>query len=299
MSNAWRGIFPIVATPYTENLELDEESLRRGVQFCIDAGASGLAGPAFASEFLVLSDDERRRWMEIVIDEADRRVPVIIAVHQVHTVPAVALARYAQELGADGIMNMPPHVAHFSVDECFEHYRTLADAVTVPLVIQNMVGPVGTPLSSAMLARLCRECEPIQYIKEETLPEPRKIAATLAAAGDDCRGVFGGRNGIHIIDEFLRGACGNMPGAVTPDIHVDLWNKLEAGEEAEARALYARMLPLFILQGNYGPLIRTEIMHRRGIFATKRTRLPGAQLTEADRREFERLYAEIEPLMRI
>ena len=299
MTQPWRGIFPIVATPYTDDYQLDEESLRREVNWLIDLGVHGLVGPAFASEFMVLADDERRRWIEIVIGEADGRVPVIAATHHVHTVPAVVLSQHAQSLGADGVMNMPPHVAHFSSEQCFAHYETLSAAVDVPVIVQNMVGPIGTPLGSELLARLCRETEHVHYIKEETLPEPRKIAETLAVAGDACRGVFGGRGGLHLIDEFLRGACGNMPGAAIPDVLVDVWAKLEAGNVAEARQIYNQLTPYMIVRSNYGPLILKETLHRRGIFATAHSRLPNAHLTEEDRREFEWVFAEIEPLFRV
>ncbi len=284
--------------PHTDDYQLDEESLRREVNWLIDLGVHGLVGPAFASEFMVLADDERRRWIEIMISEADGRVPVIAATHHVHTVPAVALSQHAQSLGADGIMNMPPHVAHLSAEQCFAHYLALSVALDVPVIIQNMVGPIGTPLGSELPARMCREIEHVDYIKEETLPEPRKISETLAAAGDACRGVFGGRNGSHLVDEFLRGACGNMPGAGTPDVHIEIWNKLEAGEEDAARALYNQLLPLYIVGGNYGPLILKEMLHRRGVFATTRSRMPNAQLTAADRREFERVFESIQPLLR-
>ncbi|MFH1570437.1 MAG: dihydrodipicolinate synthase family protein, partial [Gemmatimonadota bacterium] len=67
MHEPWRGIIPIVVTPFTAAGELDEESLEAQVRFCIEAGAAGLAGPANASEYLTLSDDERRRWLEVVL----------------------------------------------------------------------------------------------------------------------------------------------------------------------------------------------------------------------------------------
>ena len=69
--------------------------MRRTVRFCIEAGAHGLVGPANASEFSTLSDDERRRWIEIVVSECGGRIPVVASVTSGHTIPALALAKHA------------------------------------------------------------------------------------------------------------------------------------------------------------------------------------------------------------
>src|SRR5215510_13844111 len=100
MGQSWRGIFVIVVTPFTAGYELDEASLRREVRFCIEAGAHGLVGPANASEFATLSDNERRRWIEIVVDEAAGKIPVIATTTSGHRVPAAELSRFAQQTGA-------------------------------------------------------------------------------------------------------------------------------------------------------------------------------------------------------
>jgi 4-hydroxy-tetrahydrodipicolinate synthase len=110
MNQPWRGIFAILATLFTTSYQLDEANLRREVRFCFKAGVHGLVGPANASEFTTLSDDERRRWIEIVVAEAGGRVPVIAVITAGHALPAAALSRVAQQAGADGIMAMPPHV---------------------------------------------------------------------------------------------------------------------------------------------------------------------------------------------
>src|SRR5262249_24495607 len=157
MSQSWRGIFVIVVTPFTEAYELDEASLRKEIRFCIEAGAHGLVGPANASEFPMLSDDERKRWIEIVVSEAGKQIPVVAGTPAGHTLPAVALSRYAQEAGADGIMAMPPHIAHFDMPGCFDYYKALSMAVDIPICIQNYIGPVGTPMPPDLMARMCRE----------------------------------------------------------------------------------------------------------------------------------------------
>ena len=236
MISTWRGIFVIVVTPFTTAYEIDEESLRRQVRFCIEAGAHGLVGPANASEFPTLSDDERKRWIEIVVSEAAGQIPVVAATTSGHTLPAVALSKFAQQVGASGIMAMPPHVLHPDADGCYAYYEALSAALDIPICIQNYIGPVGTPMSNQLLARMCRDLPNVDYIKEETLPEPRQISATLVAAGDACKGVFGGQGGIYLLDEYRRGAVGNMPASQATDVQVAMWNKLEEGDWNGARA---------------------------------------------------------------
>lgn len=299
MKQPYRGIFVIVITPFGEDYQIDEASLRKEIDFCIEAGATGLVGPANASEFATMSDDERRRWLDIVVDQAQGRIPVIATTTSGHKVPAVALSRYAQEIGANGIMAMPPHILHPNAEGCYDYYKSLSSALEIPIFIQNFVGPIGTPMSNELVARMCRELPNVDYIKEETLPEPRQISATLAAAGDACKGVFGGQGGVYLIDEWRRGACGNMPAGQVTDIHVDIWNRLENDDEVGARDLYYQVLPLINFERMHGVATYKEVMKRRGIFTTTVSRGPGMFLDEMDLKELDAIWERIEPLMRV
>ena len=296
MSQPWRGIFVIVVTPFTESYELDEESLRKEIRFCIEAGAHGLVGPANASEFPTMSDDERKRWIEIVIHEAGGQIPVLAATTHGHLVPAVELSKWAQKAGADGIMAMPPHILHPDANGCYEYFKALNAALDLPICVQNYAGPVGTPMSNALVARMCKELDHVEYIKEETLPEPRQISLTLQAAGDACKGVFGGQGGIYLIDEWRRGACGNMPASQLTDLQVQVWNLLEQNKEQEARKLFNQMLPLISFERMHGVAAYKETFYRRGIFKTRVSRAPGKSLDDMDRVEMDALWADISPL---
>lgn len=299
MSKPWRGIFPIVATPFTEGYELDEKSLRKLVHFCLRAGVHGLVGPANASEFSTLSDDERKRWIEIVVAETGGQVPVIGSTTSGHALPTVALSRYAQKVGANGIMSMPPHVQHPDAAGCYAYYQALSEALDVPIMVQNYIGPIGTPMSPDLLAHMCRELPRVEYIKEETLPSSRMMSATIAAAGKFCKGVFGGQGGLYLVDEYRRGTAGNMPACEIPDVQVALWNKLEAGDMAGARTLFNRVLPLVNYERQYGVGLYKEILYRRGVVATRVCRTPGRDLDDNDRAELDAILADIEPLYTI
>ena len=293
MSKPWRGIFVILVTPFTKTYELDEASLRKQVRFCIEAGAHGLVGPANASEFPTLSDDERKRWIEIVVSEAGGQVPVVAATTAGHSLPALALSRHAQHAGADGIMAMPPHVLHPDARGCYEYYQALSAAVELPICIQNYSGPVGTPMSPELLARMCRELEQVEYIKEETLPEPRQLGGTVVAAGDACKGVFGGQGGIYLLSEYHRGAVGNMPASQSTDVLVAIWNKLEADDRAGARALFNRLLPLINYERLYGVAVYKQVLYQRGVFATTLSRAPGQHLDDDDQAELDAILQDV------
>jgi len=297
MDKPWRGIFVIVVTPFTAGHELDEAGLRKVIRFCLDAGVHGLVGPANASEFSTLSDDERKRWLEIVVAEAGGAVPVIAATTSGHALPAVALSRFAQKVGAKGIMSMPPHVQHPDAAGCYAYYQSLSMALEVPLMIQNYIGPVGTPMSPDLLARMCRELPRVEYIKEETLPSSRMTSATIAAAGKFCKGVFGGQGGIYLLDEYRRGSAGTMPAGNVPDLHVALWNLLESGDMTAARAYYNRILPLLNYERQYGVALYKETLYRRGVIATRVCRTPGRELDDQDRAELDAILADISPLL--
>src|SRR5215212_10949356 len=96
MAERWRGIYTILLTPFHEDRSLDEESLRREVDFVIAAGAHGIVTPVNTSEFFLLADDERRRLAEIVVDQSRGRVPVVIGTAAPATATAVALTGHAR-----------------------------------------------------------------------------------------------------------------------------------------------------------------------------------------------------------
>jgi dihydrodipicolinate synthase/N-acetylneuraminate lyase len=296
MDKAWRGVFPIVVTPFTASYELDEKGLRSLVRFCLKAGVQGLVGPANASEFSTLSDDERKRWLEIVVAETGGAVPVIASATCGHALPAIDLSRFAQKLGAQGIMSMPPHVQHPDAEGCYAYYKALSEALEIPIMVQNYVGPIGTPMSPSLLARMCKELPRVEYIKEETFPSSRMLSATIAAAGSLCKGVFGGQGGLYLVDEFRRGSVGNMPACEIPDVQVVLWNMLEAGDLVGARAMFNTVLPLINYERQYGVGVYKELLYRRGIIATRVCRTPGKDLDTHDRAELDAILAEIEPL---
>ena len=179
-----------------------------------------------------------------MVSEAGGQVPLFAATTCGHALPAVALSRFAQQAGADGVMAMPPHMMHPDAAGCYEYYCALSSALDIPIMIQNYSGPVGTPMTPELIGRLRRELPHVEYVKEETVPSSRMVSLAIAAAGPHCKGVFGGQAGQYLLDEYRRGAVGNMPACQTTDLLQGVWDLLEAGDEQAARACFNRVLPL-------------------------------------------------------
>jgi len=270
----FRGIYTIPVTPFHDSGAIDAPSLRRCVEFCVEAGAHGLAGPVNASEFFTLSDDERDLFIRTMVRVADGAVPVVGGVTGASPQHAAELSLRAQEAGCDALIAMPPSGREMSSDDVRQYYEVLAGNAEIPIFIQNYSGPGGRPMSAEFVARLVREVEHLDYVKEETLPPGPTMTAIQALAGESCKGIMGGHGCAYLLEEYRRGACGNMPGCHATDALAALWNLLELGEEEEARSVFKRLLPLFNIERLYGMAVYKYVLHRRGVIASTFRRIP-------------------------
>jgi 4-hydroxy-tetrahydrodipicolinate synthase len=292
MPERWRGIYTILLTPFREDGSLDDDSLRREVEFVIGVGAHGIVTPVNTSEFFLLSDDERRRITEIVVQQARGRVPVVIGVAAPATATAVMLTYHARGAGASGVIAMPPYVVPLGPAGVRDYYGRIAEAADdLPVVLQNVGGQVGVPMRADAIVQLAEAVPSIRYVKEETLPSTHRISELLRVAGDRLEGVFGGSGGRALVDELSRGACGLMSGCQLVDAQVAVYDYLRAGHLEEARAAFVRQLPAQVLWGSVGLKVAKEILRRRGVFATTVTRKPDPELDEHDLAELDAALA--------
>ncbi len=298
MAKPMRGIYTIPSTPFDDQGRLDEDGLRRIVDFCIGCGAHGVVSPVNASAFTTVSDDERKTVIRIVVEQAAGRVPVVIGVAGLTKEHAAMFARYAASAGADAVIAMPPYVNKIGYEDgLVEYYRAISDAGKIPIYIQNYVPPVGTDMPVKTLARIVKEVEHADYIKEETLPATHKLTQVLEQSGPKLKGVFGGSGGRFLLLEYPRGSAGNMPGCHITDVCVRLWNALEADDWAEAKRVYGLMAPLFALENQCPGAIYKETLVLRGVIksAYARNAAPGVVDAE-DHRALKGIIADLEPL---
>jgi len=294
---AWRGVFTIPPTPFTDDGALDLESLARLAEFCVEAGAHGIVGPVNASEAWTLSDAERLLVAEALVTTVDHRLPVVIGISAGSAETSLLFLHHAIAIGADAVIALPPTGPAASPFAIRDYYRRLSDATTIPIVIQNHDAPYGTRMAPESVASLVRELPHVDWVKEETIPPGHAISVEIAQAGPKLGGVMGGIAGRYLFDEVRRGAVGTMPACEVTDVHVQVWNALDAGDERTARRLFERLLPLLNYEGRY-PGVYKAVLKRRGVIASDYLRhYAGNPLDADDRAELDRILADLGDLL--
>jgi dihydrodipicolinate synthase/N-acetylneuraminate lyase len=273
----FKGVFPVVPTPFTETGALDLDSQKRCVDFMIDAGSNGLCILANFSEQFVLSDDEREVLTKTILAHVAGRVPVIVTTTHFSTQVCAERSRRAQDLGAAMVMVMPPyHGATFRVPEeqIYAFYAGVSQAIDIPIMIQDAPAS-GTVLSATFLARMAHEIEQVSYFKIETAGAASKLRELIRLGGDAVEGPWDGEEAITLMPDLDAGATGAMTGGAFPDGIRQIVDAYAAGKREEAAAAYQRWLPLINYENRQcGLLAAKSLMKEGGVIACEAPRHP-------------------------
>ena len=301
----FRGVYAIPVTPFNNDLSVDWDSLRKCVEFSVEAGAHGIVVPVNASEGPFLTDTERKQVLKVAIEVVDGAVPVVGGVSGTSTTQSVDLTRNAAELGADSVMAMPPNGATSSI--MWDHFAAIAEAGQLPVWIQNNKPPAGPIVPTDMMVRMLNEVEHVDYVKEESNLPGQVMTELFEKAGGAIRGVMGGMGGRYLVDEYRRGSCGTMPAGHITDAHARLWDALEAGGTDadglqvvtdEARYIWERMIPSLNFEFMFGTNAYKAAYWRRGIIKTPKTRIPANKLLDKfDYEELDRILYRMSDLL--
>jgi 4-hydroxy-tetrahydrodipicolinate synthase len=238
----FRGTYTVLITPFTaDGRKVDEAALRRLVDFQIEEGIHGLIPLGSTGEFLSVTPDERRQIAEIVIKQAAGRVPVLIGTGAEWTDEVVRSSREAEALGADGVMIIPPFYSVPTDDELYAHYKKVADAVSIPIMVYNNPATANVDMMPELIARIA-QIPNCSYVKESTL-DPTRVRDIIRLAGDKMT-VFAGVLGY---ESFWLGAEGWVAvcSNVIPRWSAELFNLVADKRDMDAAlALYNKMTPL-------------------------------------------------------
>ncbi|MCZ0953742.1 MAG: dihydrodipicolinate synthase family protein [Rhodospirillaceae bacterium] len=244
-----RGTYTVTITPFTaDGRKVEVSVLRDFVDWQIEQGAHGLIPVASTGEFLSLADDERRQVAGTVIDQANGRVPVLVGAGAENTWDVVRYSREAEDLGADGLLIIPPFYSTPTEEEVYRHYNTVGEAVSIPVMLYNNPATSNIDMQPPLIARLS-EIDNVSYIKESTLDATR-VRDIIHLSGDRMA-VFGGIMGY---ESFLNGAigwtavgCNLMPRAFS-----DMYRHCVESEDLDAaKNLYREILPVIDLVGQH------------------------------------------------
>lgn len=150
----FKGVFPAIITPFQEDFSLDEEGLRRNIEFLSNAGISGIVPCGTTGESATLSFEEHKQVVEIAVDCS--KVPVIAGTGSNNTREAVELTKHAADVGADAALLITPYYNKPNDRGMFEHYRTIAEKCNIPIILYNVPKRTGIDLKPDLVAKLSK-----------------------------------------------------------------------------------------------------------------------------------------------
>jgi 4-hydroxy-tetrahydrodipicolinate synthase len=250
------GCGTALVTPFRKDLSLDEDALRRLVRRQIDAGINFLVPCGTTGESPTLTGAEQRRVVEITIEEArPRKVPVVAGAGGNNTAHVIEMAREFQSLGADGILSVSPYYNKPTQEGLYQHYKAIAAAISLPIILYNIPGRTGVNIEPATVARLA-EIENIVGVKEasgnisqmgvilDLVPE-----RFMVLSGDDAITLplmaLGGRGLISV-------SSNEIPAEMTRITKLALANDFAGAREVHRR--YSKLMEANFIETNPGPV---------------------------------------------
>ena len=294
-SQTLSGIFPVIPTLFRDDDSLDLEAQRKVVRFALEAGAHGVVFPGVASEYNLLTPEERGQLIQLVSEEIGGRIPIVGGASAPTAEEAIVAGKQAAENGINILMIMAPGGFGVDLEAHREFYEAIATALPhAEIMLQNAPSPIGAGLDADAIASLVEGNPSITYIKEETLPSGPAISALQQANIPHLKGVFGGGGARFIIDELNRGALGAMPAIELSDLHIALYQAHVESEGERARVLYRNSLPLLVSQSIYRMRLTKYVLKKRGVVDALHVRAPLPELDECTQRDIDQMLADLE-----
>jgi len=289
----FEGVYSVLPTPFRAGGDIDLDSMKKVVDLIVGAGVKGVTALGVTGEVARLGEKERAVVVEAVVKQVNGRAKVIVGASADGVRTCIEFSREAKALGASAVMVSPPRSPKLNTESVVNHYKALAEAVDLPIVVQDYPPISGFSMEAGLLARIAREVPAARTVKLEEPPTPFKTARILAAAGETRVAILGGLGGVFLLEELMAGAAGVMTGFAFPEVLVQVVTLYRAGKIDEAANIFYKFVPLmrFEFQEGIGMAIRKEVFKRRGAIADASTRQPGAVLDEGTRAALDRVLA--------
>ncbi|MFD1562100.1 dihydrodipicolinate synthase family protein [Haloarchaeobius amylolyticus] len=256
------GVVPPTVTAFENDESVDYEGTAAHARFVVDRGAHGVFPLGTNGEFPLLSGEERDRVVEAVVDEVGDEVPVIAGVGAPSTYRTVAHAEHAESVGADGIVVVTPYYYPLDYEGAIEHYRRVAEAVSVPVYIYHIPSKTGNELSLETLSALA-ELDTVAGVKDSSKNVP--WLAQAIDANPDLTFLAGSDS---LVFTGLEVGCSGAVSAIAnafPELVVDCYEAYDAGDEDRARELQSTLFQIrdaFKAGGAYMSGVKTALRLR-------------------------------------
>lgn len=235
MSQDFKGSYSVLVTPFTaDGKHIDESALKVLLDWQLSVGVPGVIMLGTTGEFLTLTDEERNQVVEVTVKHINKRVPVLIGTMNAYTPKAARYSKEAQDLGADGLMILPPYYYTPTEDEIFNYYKAICEVVQIPIMLYNNPITSNVDMPAKLIARIARAFEQVRYIKEASTDVAR--VRDVIEESEGLVKVFAGER---VVDSYLLGAIGyvNPYGNYIPHASSEICNLLDAGRITDARKI--------------------------------------------------------------
>lgn len=240
-----KGIIVPILTPVDQDENVDEARLRSQVDFVIDHGVHGILAFGSNGEFYMFQPEEMERTLRIILDQTAHRVPVFFGMGMVSTKSCFALAKMAEQTGADGISVLQPMFLKPTEDELYAHFKAIANAVSnLPMLLYNNPGRVGYTMSGNLVERLAREVNNIVGIKDSS-GDMTQTEEFIRRTQDLDFKVFGGKDTL-IYATLAHGGVGAVCTTANymPDLVVSVYNAYLEGNPQQALEYQFKLNPI-------------------------------------------------------
>ena len=261
-----RGIIPPIVTPFDGEQEVDEKRLRRHISFLIERGVHGIFTCGSTGEFFLLTLEERKEVMEIVVDQVGGRIPVFGNIGYPGTKETIECARTAKDVGVDAVFCSIPYQGSPTQEGIHEHFKKIAQSVDLPVLVYNFPAAFGVNMEPETLANLANE-KLVVGLKESNR-DPLQLALDVILAGDRIAILTGEDD--FICQALLLGAKGGILAMANllPDVLVRLYDAVRLGNYERARSLQLSIIPLIkdvLVYGETWPSGLKEAMNMSGL----------------------------------
>jgi 4-hydroxy-tetrahydrodipicolinate synthase len=281
MSVTLQGSLVAMVTPFRGG-KVDEAKLRELVEFHVTHGTDGLVPCGTTGESPTLTHDEHRRVVEIVIEAARGRIPVVAGTGSNSTAEAIDLTRHAEHAGASAALVVNPYYNRPTQEGLYRHFRAVAESVSIPIVVYNIQGRTAVNVETDTLARLARDCRNIVGVKEAS-GSLDQMSQVVAACGPEFSMLSGDDNlTLPLMAIGGRGVISVIGNLVPRDV-VEMTHAALDGDWKRARELHYRLFPLAkaaFIETN--PIPIKEAMAMAGMIEPE-FRLPMCRMSDANR----------------